>query len=38
MTDKLRHHFYLYDVYLLTFYTVIIYLCKHLRVTATLAG
>jgi len=37
MTDKLRHHFYLYDVYLLTFYTVI-YLCKHRRVNATPAG
>ena len=27
-TDKLRHHFYLYDVYLLAFDTII-YLCKH---------
>jgi len=24
MTDKLRHHFYQYDVYYFTFYTVII--------------
>jgi len=38
MTNKLWHRFYLYDVYLLTFYTVIIYLCKHHRVTVKPAG
>jgi len=36
--SKLRHRFYLYDVYLLTFYTIIINLCKHRQVPAKPAG
>ena len=38
ITDKLRHRFYRYDVYLLIFYTVITYFRKHRQATAKPTG